>query len=253
MTNQLRERLASGDPLYGTFATFPTPRYVEFLGLAGFDWVLLDGEHDGLGVETCYELATAARAVGMATVVRVPIGVPDVIGRYADIGVDAVIAPHVRSRTDAERLVGSLRFPPAGHRGVAGSVRAAGYGLVTTPRTYFTEPAWLPMAAALLEDVEAYDALDEIADVDGLEIACLGTGDLAGSLGVPGVPDDPRVQKLVDAAMERLIAAGIYLSAPAPTPEAARHWTERGAQLLLAPAAGMLAGAVRSYLADVRR
>src|SRR5690606_12370301 len=107
-------------------------------------------EHDGVGLETCYLLATAARSVGMATVVRVPVGQRDVLGRFADVGVDAIIAPHVRSQADAEHLVGSLRFPPAGHRGVAGSVRAAGYGLVTEPRTYFSEQQWLPMAAALL-------------------------------------------------------------------------------------------------------
>jgi 2-keto-3-deoxy-L-rhamnonate aldolase RhmA len=245
--------LASGRTLYGTFATFPDTRFVEFLGLAGFDWIMLDGEHDGLGVETCYQLATAARSVGMAVVVRAPSGRADVLGRLADVGVDAIICPHVVSAERARHLVGSLRFPPGGWRGAAASVRAAGYGLLSSAPEYFADRSRHPMPAALLEDAEAYQALDEILAVDGLEMVCIGTGDLAASLGTPGEPGNPAVTALVDEALPRIRAAGLTISAAAGTPEAAAAWHDRGARMILVPAVGMLGSAIRSYLAAAPR
>ncbi len=250
--NVLRERLAAGDTLYGAFVSFHSARMVEFLGLAGFDWVLLDGEHEGAGIETCYELALAARAASIGVVVRVPVNRPDVLSGYADIGVDAIIAPHVRTPEDATALVSGLRFPPVGSRGAAGSSRAAGYGLLTSAADYFTDQRRMPMPAALLEDVEAYDRLDGIAAVDGLEIACLGTGDLAASLGVPGQPGDPRIGEMVDRAVEVLTARGIHLSVAAGDPAAARRWAERGARLIMVPTVGLIASAARGFLAEAR-
>lgn len=253
MGSTLRERLSEGRALYGTFASFPDPRFVEYLGHAGLDWIMLDAEHDGLGVDTSYLLAIAARSVGMAVVVRAPSGVPDIVGRYADIGVDAIICPHVRSVESAQSFVAATRFPPNGTRGVAGGARASGYGLRTTAREYFTDPARLPMPAALLEDVEAYEHLDDILGVPGLEIACLGVGDLAGSLGVPGVADDPRVAQLVAEAVPKISAAGIHISAAVPTPQAAAEWYDKGARLLVVPVAPMFGSAVRQFLSAAPR
>jgi 4-hydroxy-2-oxoheptanedioate aldolase len=244
--------LAKGGPLLGTFLSFPNQRLVEFSGLVGFDWVLLDGEHEGLSIESCYELVTAADAVGLATVVRVPVNRPDVILGYADSGVDAVIAPHVTSVAEAESLVSSLRFPPRGTRGAAGGSRAANYGLTQSPREYFEATENHPVAAALLEDVAAYDCIEEIARVDGLDICCLGASDLAGSLGLPGQADHPDVTSRTRAAITHLRDQGVVVNMSAANARQALGLIELGVRMVVVSNITLLAAAARDFLTTCR-
>src|SRR5438552_129787 len=112
--NRLRQLLAEDRPLLGTFVNFPDPALVEFSGMAGFDWVMLDGEHEGTGIERCYELVRAANTVGLASVVRVPANRAEIVLAYAETGVDAILCPHVDSRSTAEAFVQSLHYWPRG-------------------------------------------------------------------------------------------------------------------------------------------
>jgi len=251
-TNILRERLAAEGPLFGVFLSFPSPRLVEFCGLVGFDFVLIDGEHEGIGVETCYQLATAADAVGVASIVRAPINRPDVLLGYADCGVHGIIAPHVDSRASAEALVSALAFPPTGTRGAAGSSRAANYGLTQTAREYFSDTGNHPIPLALLEDVAAFDAFDEIVSVPGLDHFCLGSGDLAASLGYPGQPSHPDVVSRVEPALKKLVDAGKTVSVSAGSGEDARAAAASGARLIVVSNASLLGGAARRFLAEAR-
>src|SRR5690554_8108888 len=91
--NRLREMLAQDDrPLFGMFRNFATQRQVEMVGDLGFDWVLLDAEHDGLTVEQAYSLVIAAANVGMGTVVRVPANTADSLLAYAETGSNCDVA-----------------------------------------------------------------------------------------------------------------------------------------------------------------
>jgi 2-keto-3-deoxy-L-rhamnonate aldolase RhmA len=248
----LREKLKGTGPLFGVFLSFPSPRLVEFCGLVGFDFVLIDGEHEGIGVETCYQLATAADAVGMASIVRAPINRADVLLGFADSGVHGIIAPHVDSRAAAESLVAALAFPPTGSRGAAGSSRAANYGLTQTPSEYFADTANHPVPLALLEDVAAFDAFDEIVSVPGLDHFCLGSGDLAASLGFPGQMSHPDVVSRVEPAMKKLVDAGKTVSVSAGSGQDARKAADKGARLIVVSNASLLGGAARSFLAEAR-
>ena len=43
----MKSRLAAGETLFGTFLTLGSPLAAESLGVAGFDWLLVDLEHGG--------------------------------------------------------------------------------------------------------------------------------------------------------------------------------------------------------------
>lgn len=251
--NKLRVLLAQNRPLFGAFLGFPSQRLVEFCGLVGFDWVLIDGEHEGIGVETCYQMVTAADAVGLASVVRVPINRADVLLGYADTGVDSIIAPHVATAQQAADLVTGVRFPPAGSRGMAGSSRAANYGLTQPASEYFAAVAEHPMPAALLEDAEAYAELDAIASTDGLEVFCLGAGDLAASLGLPGQSGHPKVQELVREAAARLNGMGKVVNASVPGAEGIAGALAMGARMIAVSNIALLSRSAREFLDVARR
>ena len=65
--NPLRQKIADGKPVIGPILQeIPdSPDLVEFLGSAGFDYVMVDGEHAGVDVKGAREMARAAESVGI--------------------------------------------------------------------------------------------------------------------------------------------------------------------------------------------
>jgi 2-keto-3-deoxy-L-rhamnonate aldolase RhmA len=232
--NRLRELLEQDRPLIGGHAMFADPAYVEFLGLSGFDWIFIDGEHFGVSVETCYQLVRAADAVGMASIVRIPQrDVQPHLG-FAETGVNALMVPHLTTPEDAERLRSGLRFPPVGRRGTSGNTRAAGYGLGHTAAEYLQDGQHAIMVAAMIEDEVAVDNLETIVATGAVELYNIGLSDLAGSMGLPGQTTHPRVSAAYERAVATLSKHEQTFIWPAATAEVARSAITAGARMILA-------------------
>jgi 4-hydroxy-2-oxoheptanedioate aldolase len=251
--NALRRALRGDGLSIGTFLNFPDASLVEFIGRCGFDWILLDAEHEPFGIAACYDLVRAADAVGLATVIRVPRNSPDVLLAYAETGAGGLLAPHVDSPEAARALVDALAFPPAGTRGVSPTSRAANYGLTQTPAEYLAASNEHTIPLALLEDDVELETLDPILEVAGLDVFAIGPGDLAASMGLPGQPGHPRVQERVRAMAARLAAADKLLIFPSSGAADAAAAVELGAKLLVTSTAGLLRGALAGYLEGVRQ
>ncbi len=251
-TNLLRERLMTGQVLIGANLTFPSPALVEFCGHVGFDWIFIDGEHGGVGVETCYSLVTAADAVGLASVVRVPVNEASTILSYAETGAHGLIAPHIISRDDAERLVRYASYRPNGSRGFFSASRAANYGLTQTAKEWAENTDSKPMKIAMIEDVEALDALTEIANVPGLDALFIGPADLAMSMGVPGGATNPAVQARVHRAAQDLTQLGKVVGTTFVDAESGRQAAQVGIRLLAISVGGILASGARGLIESMR-
>lgn len=250
--NPLRRMLEDTPLLVGAILSFPAPQLVEFLGYAGFDWVFLDGEHGGISPEDCYTFAAAARSVGMATVARVPVNQPDVIVRFADAGVDGIVAPHIDDALAVRRLLDATWFPPLGTRGMATSTRAGGYGLTQTAAEFVGNDKLRPVAIAMIEDAEAFDHIDEILDEPRLEAAWLGAGDLSASLGIPAQSGDPRVRSLLRQGVDALHTRGQKVILSSSDIDSAATAIDLGADMVVVPAGKLLASAALKFVAATR-
>jgi 2-keto-3-deoxy-L-rhamnonate aldolase RhmA len=226
----LKQRLSSGEPLWGTFLKTPSPILVEVLATAGLDLLCLDAEHapfDRAAIDICI---IAARAAGLATLVRTPTAAPEHILNALDCGADGVLVPHIRSAREARAAVAAAHFGRGG-RGYAGSTRAAGYGLSTITE-HQTASAARSVVIAQIEDVEAVEEIDSIAAVPGLDALFVGRIDLTIALG-ESEPDAPAVV----AAVERILSAAVSAQVPAgmfvPRDSDVSKWRAAGARLFL--------------------
>ena len=70
----------------GTFLEIPSPQLVELLGLAGFDFVVIDREHGSIDLERCEDLIRAANVSGICPMVRVAECDPIAIRQPLDAG-----------------------------------------------------------------------------------------------------------------------------------------------------------------------
>src|SRR5215213_10537517 len=128
--NPLRQKIADGKAVIGPILQeIPeSTDLVEFLGMAGFDYVMIDGEHAGVGVPQVRELARAAEAAGICALARVPDADPVRILAFLDGGIQGIILAHCNTADDAEALVRATKYPPRGIRGAASGSRAAMFG-----------------------------------------------------------------------------------------------------------------------------
>ena len=192
---RFRERLNAGDPMLGTFVKFPTSQAIEILGSEGFDFVVIDAEHAPLDRTQIDLMILAARAVGIAPVVRV--GHPDQILNALDCGAEGVMVPHVRSRSEAEEMAALCRYS-GGSRGFAGLTRAGGWGARKANDHMDYQDANV-VFIAMIEDPVAVDCVAEIASVGGVDALFVGRGDLSASLG-----RDPEAAAKVSKMSERV-------------------------------------------------
>ena len=223
------ERLRQPSPLVATFSLIASPVVVELVALAGFDAIVLDMEHGPLGPADLNRLVPAARAAGIAPLVRVRTNEASLIGAALDVGAAAVVVPQIGSAAEAASAVAAARFGPAGHRGVNPYVRAAGYA---------AGAAWFERANAetavlvMVEGTEGMSELPAILATPGLDGIFIGPFDLSQSLGLPGQVEHPTVLARVEAIVREAAARNVVTAVFAPTPPLARRWLEAGVRLV---------------------
>jgi 2-dehydro-3-deoxyglucarate aldolase/4-hydroxy-2-oxoheptanedioate aldolase len=230
MQNEFRARLRGGEKLLGTIVTLSSPAAAEILADAGFDWLFVDGEHGPL--ETG-DIMGILQAVGdeAACIVRVPAADETPIKRVLDLGADGIIAPLVNTAEQAEYVVRSARYSPAGSRGV-GLGRAHGYGMRF--KEYIDSANELVTVVVQAEHAQAVENIESIVKVEGIDAVLIGPYDLSASMGKMGQVDDPAVIEAIDHVTDTCLAAGIPLGYFGVNAEAVRPFADRGYTLLVA-------------------
>ena len=163
---------------------------------SGFDAVYVDLEHTATSLETTSLLCTGAIAAGITPLVRVPSHAAEHVTRALDVGAMGVIVPHVETRAEAEAIADACRFPPRGHRSVAGPNPSNRYQPMAQ-RDLLDAFDARTIVAVMLETPDAVARADEIASVPGVDIVMLGPHDLTAEMGILGDFRDP---KFLDAA-----------------------------------------------------
>ncbi|MEM9435960.1 MAG: HpcH/HpaI aldolase/citrate lyase family protein [Pseudomonadota bacterium] len=205
--NTLKARLLAGERCHGCWLGLADAYSAELAGTAGFDWLLIDGEHAPNDIRSILAQLRAVQAGPSAPVVRLPDGDPVKIKQVLDIGAQTLLIPIVESAEQAEMLVRATRYPPRGTRGVGAALaRASSFG---------KESDYLATADAqvcLILQVEnraGLAALDDILKVEGVDGVFIGPADLAADLGLAG-PADPEARKVVMEALSRIAASGKF-------------------------------------------
>ena len=227
--NRFRQALLARQRLIGCWCSLANPVTTEVLGLAGFDWLLLDAEHAPNDVTTLIPQLLALKDSPSAPVVRPPWNDTVVIKRLLDAGFYNFLIPYVESAEEARRAVAATRYPPAGVRGVSVSQRQNRYGTVPDYLTSINENIALMVQ---IESAAGLGAVDAIAAVDGVDGIFVGPSDLAAAMGHLGNAAHPEVQQAIRHIFERARAAGKPSGILAPVEADARRYIEWGADFV---------------------
>lgn len=236
--NTFKQALRDKQAQIGLWLSLSDAYSTEICAGAGFDWLLIDGEHAPNDVRSILaQLQAVAAYPSSHPVARVPMGHGHVgemlIKQYLDIGVQTLLVPMVDTPAQAAALVRATRYPQydaegkdiGGLRGMAGA-RASRWGRY---------PAYAHEANAQIcllvqaETQTALDNLDAIAATEGVDGVFIGPADLSASLGHVANPGHADVQAAIEKAITRILKAGKAAGILSTDETLARHYLDMGA------------------------
>jgi 2-dehydro-3-deoxyglucarate aldolase len=223
--NRFRTDLRAGKRLIGCWASLGSPITTEVLGVAGFDWLLLDAEHAPNDVLSLIPQLMALKDSASAPVVRPPWNEPVIIKRLLDAGFHNFLIPFVESVEQARLAVAATRYPPDGMRGVSVSQRSNLYGTVPD---YFKTVNEQIAVIVQIESRAGVAAAAEIAALDGVDCLFIGPSDLAAGHGHFGNPGHPEVQQAIVKVMAAAKAHGKPTGILSPVEAEAKRYLDMG-------------------------
>jgi 2-keto-3-deoxy-L-rhamnonate aldolase RhmA len=215
---RFRRRLTAREPLLGTFLKTPTAHATEILAQVGFDFVVVDAEHAPFSRTDIDHMMLAAKAAGIASIVRVPSSANEHLLNALDCGAAGVLVPHVDSPEKLRAIIQACHFD-GGNRGFSNSPRAGNYGALGF-RAHIERADTSVSVLAMIEDLPALEILDEIFATPGLTGAFIGRGDLSAALGA-SQPSEAIVMEAVERIASAAQRHGVPLIAHVGTSEGA--------------------------------
>jgi 4-hydroxy-2-oxoheptanedioate aldolase len=198
-------------------------------------------------------MVRAAEAAGLESWIRVPVNRSDVVASALNLGAKGIIIPHVASVTDAEVAVRHAKFHPQGLRNWFSKARDARYGIEPTAAFIARRNSEVKLIVQL-EDPEAFDDVDAIIGVAGVDVIMTGPGDLAHAYGIPGNFDDLRIQsaeRRVFEAADRLGKPVLHF-ASSREERAELKRRHRVDYLVIGSDTGLMISALRQRLAEMK-
>ncbi len=209
--NQTKRLLRGGKPALGTFCLAGSPLIAEVLGHAGYDFVIVDLQHGESNAGNLMGMLQAVSCTSATPLVRVTANQPAQIQRALDLGAYGIVVPMVNTRAEAEMILQSVHYAPAGARSW-GPVRGWLYG----GGDYFANSHEELLVMAMMETAEAVQNAKDILSVPGIDGCFIGPNDLSIALGFPSElaeyprPVEDAILAICDAAVSTGKAPGIY-------------------------------------------
>ncbi|WP_206074608.1 HpcH/HpaI aldolase family protein [Antribacter gilvus] len=227
-----RDRLGAADrPQIGMWVCSGSPLVAEICAGAGLDWLLIDGEHSPVGLETLTAILQAVAPYPVTPLVRVPSDDAVRLKQVLDLGAQNVLVPMVETVEQARAAVRAVRYPPHGVRGVGSALaRGARWNRV---EDYLRDADRHVSLFVQVESATGVENAGAIAAVGGIDGVFVGPSDLAASLGLLGQQTHPDVVAAVRATFEAVRAAGKPVGVNAFDPAVARDYLEAGASFVL--------------------
>lgn len=232
--NVFKKALKNRQPQIGLWLSLANSYSTEICAGAGFDWLLIDGEHAPNDISSVLaQLQVLAGYPASHAIARLPMGHGEVgqmlIKQYLDIGAQTLLVPMVDTPEQALAVVGAARYPQndnsGGIRGMGGA-RASRWGRY--PR-YAHEANAQVCLLVQAETQTALDNLDAIAAVEGIDGVFIGPADLSASMGHVGDAGHADVTTAIGDAIARILKAGKAPGILVSNEAQARQWLAAGA------------------------
>ena len=208
--NHTKQRLAAGKLALGMgLRQARTTDIAAVAKTCGFDWLFIDMEHNSMDVDTAAQIANGALAVGITPIVRVPGKEHYHATRLLDAGAQGVVVPHVDTAEEAARAVANCKYPPIGHRSMAGAQPQFAFQSVSMGEASDVVNAQT-LVIVMVETPQAIANVEAIAAVPGIDSVLIGANDLCAEMGIPSQFGHPDVEAACAKTVAACVKHGVY-------------------------------------------
>lgn len=230
MIEKLRSKIKSGKVVVGVWSILPNPVISEIIARSSFDFLIADMEHGPASFSDLESCIRATEGYQCSTLVRMPGLDFNSTQRALDLGASGVIYPQVRGAQDSQLVASFVQYPPKGVRGFNPFTRAWGYGLsASTTQKSSVETPW---ASVIVENTRAYQEIDGILEVEGLDMIYLGAYDMSVALGKPGDMENPELIDFIEKGIQKIRKAGKVAGIMGVQPEQTQRFVSMGANFI---------------------
>lgn len=229
--NRLKECWARGAPTYGAIVTMPSMQVVQVLADAGLDWLIIDMEHGPIDLAAAHAMIVATAGTPTIPLVRISWVVPWLAKPVLDLGALGIVFPMILNASDAQTAARSVRYPPAGER-LWGPFYAP-LRWRQSMEDYVAGANREILSVITIEHPDAVDRVDEICATPGVDLAFIGPGDLAMSLGHPGEIEHPDVAAATAKAEAGILRSPVAAGGVARSVAEAKSMVDRGYRALV--------------------
>jgi 2-keto-3-deoxy-L-rhamnonate aldolase RhmA len=201
--NRVRRVIREGGTAVGIqIMEFGTRGMAKILETTEIDYVILDMEHSGFGLDRIADLVAWFKATDIATIVRVPENLYHYLAGALDAGASGVQVASIETAGQARAIVQAVKYAPMGNRGLG---LTAAHSDFRTPKAseYLPFMNQQTLVVTQIETVKGLENCEEIAAVEGVDVLAVGANDMTFSLGIHGQFEHPRLA----AAMKKVMAA----------------------------------------------
>jgi 4-hydroxy-2-oxoheptanedioate aldolase len=204
---------------------------VQILAASGLDFIIIDMEHGPIGPAEAHAMIAATQGTPLVPLARVAAMTPWHAKVPLDLGAMGVCFPLISTRADAEAAVRAVRYPPTGERAWGPFYAPPRWGL--SQRDYQDRADGEVLSIATIEHVDALETIGEVVATPGLDLAFIGPGDLATSMGHRGRADHSEVQAVAMRLEQVIRGSPVLLGGVAPMPDQANAMIARGYRALV--------------------
>ena len=246
--NVTKKRLLDGETVVGCFVRSADAGFAEYVATAGWDFLVLDGEHGSASPDRVGDLVRACEVRGVTPIVRVPSRDSGAVLRCLDAGAAGILFPWVSSAEEAKAAVTTTKYAPLGSRGLAGN-RATDWTVTEQATAHANE---MILVLAQIETREAVDNVEELCSVEGVDVLFIGPTDLSQSLGVPGDLSHPTVLRSIERVARAVSKSDKSLGLFAGSAEFTQLGLESGATFIATSVEVLLGSPMREYVRSIQ-
>ena len=230
---ELKEKLKSGERIYGTAIVSQSTMWPSAVKNAGLDFVFIDTEHVALGRETVSNMCNIYSALGLPPIVRIPSPDPYQACTILDGGASAILAPYVESVDQVKELVGAVKYRPLKGQKLKQVLNDPNV-IDSKLQNYIDDRCKNYLLFINIESMPAVENLSELLSIQGIDGVIIGPHDLSCSMGLPEEYNNPDFVKVVEEIIhqcnKRNLGIGIHLSEEA---EQQVKWAKKGVNIIL--------------------
>tara|TARA_B100001029_G_scaffold77351_1_gene63264 strand:- start:4462 stop:5205 length:744 start_codon:yes stop_codon:yes gene_type:complete len=247
----MKEKLRSGKNVLGLFQNVINPNITEIMGLLGFDFVIVDGEHTTFNPNLAEEHFRAAELRNISSVTRIGQNDQQVIQKFLDAGSQGVLMPLINNKSDALEVVDSVKYPPIGKRGLA-SGRGSSYGIPQSVKEHVDHSNKETLVAIQIETTEAMENVEEISSIEEVDVLFFGPSDISSSFGIHGQINDPKVRDTISSLSKIAIGNGKSCGTIARDANDFEFYKEAGFQWFCSGVTNMMQTGMKEYLSELK-